>query len=355
LAGAYVDRWNKKSVLIATNIIRALLLVLLAFYLNNLVMIYLISFIVSIFTQFFIPAEIPIIPLVVHKKNLLSANALFGLAIFVSILIAYVLAGPLIIYLKPVRTLFFLAVMFIIGAIFVYNIKVGSTIYRASGKLEGKPNVLKDIRKTLGIMSQTKAIYRSIFLLSLSQILVLVVATIAPGYATSVLGINVEEFPLLFVAPAALGMMIGAVSIANFFHSHPREKVINTGIFLSGISMLLLPYGSRVASRDFIHVLNTYLPHFLEINILHIMTVIAFILGVANSLVFVPANTILQEKTTDEFRGKIYGFLNTAVGVLSLLPIIIVGGLSDLIGVGWVITGLGISILLIGIVRIFTD
>jgi MFS family permease len=86
---------------------------------------------------------------------------------------------------------------------------------------------------------------------------------------------------------------------------------------------------------------------------LHIMVVLAFILGVANSFIFVPANTLLQEKTSDEIRGKIYGFLNSFVGILSLLPILIVGGLSDLIGVGVVIAIIGACLLVLGVVRVF--
>jgi hypothetical protein len=305
-------------------------------------------------TQFFIPAETPMIPLLVNKKNLLPANALFGMAIYGSILIAYVLSGPLIIYFKEVNTLFILAIMLVIGAIFISFIKEK---YSATSKDESKNelNILKDIKHTLQLMSHTKEIYQSLFLLALSQSLILIVATIAPGYATQIMGVKVEEFPLLFVAPAALGMFVGAIAIGNVFHSHPKEKIITIGLFLSGIAMLLLPYGSKVASRDFVHVLNVYLPHILDITILHIMVVIAFILGFANSLVFVPANTILQEKTSDEFRGKIYGFLNSLVGVFSLLPVILVGGLSDLIGVGAVIVGIGISLLIVGIVRIFVE
>jgi sugar phosphate permease len=147
-------------------------------------------------------------------------------------------------------------------------------------------------------------------------------------------------------------MVIGAIILVNFFHSHPKKRLITAGIFLSGIAMLLLPYGSKVASRDIVHDINIYLPHAFSITILHIMVVLAFLLGVANSFVFVPANTQLQEHTSDEIRGKIYGFLNTSIGVLSLIPIIVVGGLSDLIGVGAVITGIGISLLVIGFVNI---
>src|SRR5688500_935990 len=39
IAGAYVDRWDKKKVLVITTVIRALLLLLLAFFVNNVFMI----------------------------------------------------------------------------------------------------------------------------------------------------------------------------------------------------------------------------------------------------------------------------------------------------------------------------
>jgi MFS family permease len=119
--------------------------------------------------------------------------------------------------------------------------------------------------------------------------------------------------------------------------------------------MLFLPYGSKVVSRDFVQNLNLVLPHLLQINILHIMIVLAFLIGIANAFVFVSANTVLQEKTTDEVRGKIYGFLNSIVGILSLLPIILAGGLADLVGVGVVITGIGLGLLLLGAVWMYTS
>jgi len=353
VAGVYVDRWNKKTVLIVSNILRAILMILLIFFVHNLFIIYVVSLIVALLVQFFIPAETPMVPLLVKGENLLSANALFGMAIFGSILVAYVLSGPVIIFLRPINTLIFLSVMLLIGAVFISFINIKNN--NKPEKLIQKTDFLNDIKHTLALMSRTKEITRSLFLLALSQILILIIATVAPGYASQILKIRIEEFPLLFAAPAALGMVIGAVLLVNRFHSHAKEKLITSGIFISGLAMMLLPYGSRVASRGFVHTLNVYLPHILKINILHIMVVLAFILGIANSFVFVPANTILQEKTTDEVRGKIYGFLNSVVGALSLLPIIIVGGLSDLIGVGAVITCIGISLLFVGVGWVFIN
>lgn len=353
IAGVFVDRWNKKYVLVLTNIFRALLLILLVFYLNNLFTIYLISFIVAILTQFFIPAESPIIPLIVSSKNLLSANALFGMGIFGSVLIAYVFSGPLIILIGPVKTLITLALLLFIGAGFISLIKLKYVKSQKTPVAQRPLNILQDLKHTLILISKTKEVAYSFVLIALAQVMVLILATVAPGYANQILGVDVEQFPVIFVAPAAFGMVMGAVVLVNLFHSHPRKRVITLGIFLSGIAMMLLPYGSKVASRDFVHTLNLYLPHIFEITILHIMGVLAFILGVANALIFVPANTIIQERTNDEFRGKIYGVLNTVIGIVSLLPIILVGGLSDVLGVGTVLGGIGIILVLFGAVRFF--
>ena len=82
LAGAYVDKWNKKNVLVMTNFLRALAVIPLIFISSQLFLVYVFSFIVSLVTQFFIPAETPIIPHLVKKDLLLSANALFSMGIF---------------------------------------------------------------------------------------------------------------------------------------------------------------------------------------------------------------------------------------------------------------------------------
>ena len=83
------------------------------------------------------------------------------------------------------------------------------------------------------------------------------------------------------------------------------------------------------------------------------MFVMAIMIGFAFALVFVPSNTLLQEETTDEQRGKIYGSLNTLVGTVSLIPVLGVGFLADIIGVARVITLVGLTIIAISLLRFF--
>ncbi len=352
IAGVYVDRWNKKNVLLITNILRAGLVFVLAFYHSDLLLIYSMTFLISIVSQFFIPAETPMIPVLVEKRDLLSANALFGLGIYGSIFIAYLLATALI-FLKETSVFYIIAFLFLIAAVFILLIKE-KTVNKKEQVIEtsiAQPWTT-ELKAVLQIVLKTREIYSALFLLSLSQILILIIGVIGPGYASKILHIPLDSFPLFFVAPAAVGLIVGAFFVGNILHSRSRTKSAAIGVFLAAIAMILLPYGSKATSSGIIHFLSSFVPFINLDSLLYFVVFLAFMLGFANALVFVPSNTVLQEQTSDEIRGKIYGSLNALVGLLSLFPIIIVGALSDAIGVGEVITGIGLTILFIGIIQV---
>lgn len=354
VAGVCVDRWNKKTVLFTTNIIRGALLLILASFHRDFLGIAALSFLISIVTQFFIPAESPVIPLIVPKKLLLSANALFGMGIFTSVVIGYAISGPFLLFFGESSVFIVLALFFAVASVFVSFIKIPKRdILKKEIIANRLPLTLKDeLKGAFSLMTKTRRIYHSFFLLGLSQLIIMIFAVIGPGYANEILGIDVDAFPLVLATPAALGVMVGSIVVGNFLHSYPKHKSASLGVLLSGIAIFLLPYGSKVASREFIHTINMYLPNIFTINILHIMVFLVFILGLANAFIFIPSNTILQEETAEAFRGKIYGALNALIGLFSLLPVIIVGGLADLFGVGKVITGIGMSVMAVGIIRL---
>ncbi len=355
LAGVLVDRWNKKNVLFLTNLLRALMVVPLFFLSGDIFIIYAVTFGVSILTQFFIPAETPMIPVLVDRKYLLSANAIFGMVMYSSIFLAYALSGPILFLLGKQNVFVFITVFFLIAAFFASIIKVKKKkeIGPALNNETLTLSFSQEIKTLITLISKTKSLYHALFSLTLAQVLIFVLAVIGPGYAQGVLRIKVESFPLLFVTPAVIGLTLGALILGSFLHKISKSYLTKIGLILLGIAILLLPYGAKLESREFVQFINFYLPLFLQINILHIMIVLAFVIGFATAFVFIPANTILQEETSDESRGKIYGLLNSLVGVISFVPVVAVGGLADVIGVKAVITGIGIIVLIIAAIRIF--
>ena len=65
-------------------------------------------------------------------------------------------------------------------------------------------------------------------------------------------------------------------------------------------------------------------------------------------MLFIPAFTVLQEKTEAELRGRIFGAMFTVVNAAIALPILVAGGLADLFGVTRVIFGMGLLLVASG-------
>src|SRR5207244_10948522 len=78
--------------------------------------------------------------------------------------------------------------------------------------------------------------------------------------------------------------------------------------------------------------------------------VFGFIGGVEFGMLFIPAFTVLQEKTEAELRGRIFGAMFTVVNAAVAIPILLAGGLADLFGVTRVIFGMGALLVASGVI-----
>jgi len=81
VAGVYVDRIDRRTILVATNILRGLAFIALYLVGANLALILLLNVFVSTVTVFFAPAEAAMIPEVVERKQLLAANGIFTITL----------------------------------------------------------------------------------------------------------------------------------------------------------------------------------------------------------------------------------------------------------------------------------
>ena len=178
-------------------------------------------------------------------------------------------------------------------------------------------------------------------------------AVLAPGYVTTILEAPLESLSVIIIAPAGLGLGIGAFMLGSFGKKFKHKWISAIGFMVVGIVFILLPFASRVASYDFIQNLNYYLPQIIRIDILHIIVVLAFIIGFAISLVFIPSNATIQIETNEKMRGRMYGLLSSLIGAVSFLPVILAGSLADLLGVGAVITGVGVLMIILSTCYLF--
>ena len=355
IGGIYADIRNKKNILIFGNLSRSLILILLFLNPHSLFLIYIVTFIVSVITQFYVPAEAPLIPHLVNRKYLVAANSIFGIGLFGSILVGYVLAGPIIGALGRSYTFLILSLIFLFAGIFAACIP-----YKKKEVESNKDLVIQEVRRSISeelmesykLLKKVNGVGSAFLLLIFSQVIVLTLATLVPGYAKTILQVPAEDLSVLLFAPAAVGMIIAAFLLATVFQKINKQKAMTIGVYISGIVLFLFPFTSKILSRGFVVFLNeNILPRILILDTLHFVLLLAFLAGAANALIFVPSQAIIQDKIPEDFRSKIYGLLFAAVGVFSLIPIVIAGGVADIFGVGSVFIVVGICIMLLGLSR----
>ena len=333
LAGSYVDSVNTKSVLIITNTVRALVILMLFFLPNSLAGYYVVALIISLASQFFIPAEGSLLPKLVPNDQLLSANCIFTTTLYVMTFVGFLLAGPSLRVFDTEGTALLIAGSFLIALVACWLLP----------KAERRPVISESLAYVTHIFSGLKFVWKSkevkhsLFFLTLTQTIFLVIATIAPGFLDKVLKIDVRETSLVLVAPAAIGLLLGAVFLNRLAKTHSPRRLVTSGMLGMGATLVGLTITGLIVS-DVYRIALTIL--------------LAFFLGVEIALINIPATTSLQMETREDLRGRMYGLLVSLQSGASLLPVILAGAFADLFGVGFVLQGMGFGILGVGVYRL---
>lgn len=348
ISGVYVDRWDKKKVLLITNFLRGVFI--LPFLMTNLHLglIYTFTFLIAVATQFFLPAESAIIPFLVPRKLIVPANAVFALGIYSTLFLGYILSGPTLLILGKSNTILFLSALFFISTLFTTFIKMRSGQAQEEGDVDISASVSYELKEIFHFIKKAKKVTHALLVLTISQAIIFMFAVLGPGYMTTILHIRVESLSWILLAPAAIGMGLGAFVLGSYGKKFNHKMLSASGFILSSLIFFLLPLGNKIQSLDFVRGLNVFLPSIFDITTLHIVVVFATVAGFANSLIFIPSNAVLQTETSERMRGRIYGFLNALIGAVSLLPVALAGGIADLLGVGSVITFVGVLMLILG-------
>ncbi len=345
LGGIVADAKNKRKILIFGNVSRAILLVAFFFLKDSLAFIYSFMLAIAIVTQFYIPAEAPIIPHLVKRSQLLAANAIFSVCLFGSILIGYVAAGPAMRIFGGSGVFLFMAGLFTLAYLCIQimpDVAPSVKKLRTEDTFVGNSYhlyklVWKEFKFVIKILQKKRNVSSSILFLALSQIIVLLLATIVPDYAQKTLHIPAEDISIVIFAPAAAGMFLSSFVIGSRFSKIKAETLISIGIFLSAFVLLL--FGIIDLQKKF--------------DLIYLSVIITLLAGIANSCIFIPAQTIVQTHISHKTLSKVYGLLFLIVGIAAFIPIILTGVFADYLGVRAVLIGIAILLFVLGLSKVF--
>lgn len=351
LAGAVVDHLDKRKVLAFCNISRSFLIFPLFFFPESLVIVYMVMFINSLISQFYLPAEAPLIPRLVPDRLLLTANSLFSFTFFATIALGFVLAGPVLKISGAYGSFAILLTLYVTAVVSVFGIPqqreevVGlMNILKKNSFLLIK-RLFKDVKNGLGFCMRNNHVRDALILMTSTQVVLAILGTLGPGFADRVLEIAVTDASVVILGPAVLGIVFGALWVGNYGNRFTMKQLTTFGLLGGGTILVLV---ATVIRLERTALFGYFLPHPYPL----VLTILLFfLLGAANSFLDVPSNATLQREGDGEMRGRIYGIVTAVGGGVGIIPVVAGGILADVMGVGKVLFGLGILVALYGVWR----
>jgi MFS family permease len=349
IAGAIADRVSRRNLMVITNVARAALVVLFLLVQPTwavqiaLVSYYSVSFLFGAVGQFFMPAQGASIPVLVPREQLTAANALFNLTFTATQLLGFAILGPLLSQALGVEMLFTVTfIAFAISALLTLWLPAMPIPPRvvSADRVSGLRRVWSDIREGLVYIKQDAILTKAIAYLTFATTIFMLIAALAPNFVATVVGLPPGDIGYL-VAPAGIGVIVGVVLVPRLASRFRRDALIDWAVVVGGVSLLMLSLSRAILGR----LLGpSEVPQMLEVGLAGML---AAILGICNALVLVPAQTILQERSHEHIRARVYATFFTITSVVSFVPIFFAAAAADLFGVVTVLSG--VAILLIGV------
>lgn len=334
LAGVYADRHDKKRLMFFTNAIRGGLILLIPLsrfmpYFQHVTWhLLVITFLFAAVGQIFAPAEAASIPFIVGKEELMPATSMFTSTVIVTLLIAVPLSTLAVRFLGTDSPYWIAAALFGLAAWRIYLVR--TDLHARTNQAPTKePDILYELREGIGYIARRPLVRFAVVQLSLTIAVIFSVFVLAPSYMSTVLHLRVTDV-YLFLAPAVIGMLGAAFFLGQYGRHFRRSRLLIGGLVSAGVTLILIAMVPYLLERVGASGLLVWFA-----------VVFGFIGGVEFGMLFIPAFTVLQEKTEAELRGRIFGAMFTVVNAAIALPILLAGGLADIFGVTRVIFGMG--------------
>ncbi|MBD2101189.1 MFS transporter [Leptolyngbya sp. FACHB-261] len=377
IAGVFVDRWPKKPVLVASNVLRGVLVLAVPPLLWlckdwsplwGLPMgfwgLLAITFFVSTLTQFFSPAEQAVIPLIVERRHLLSANSLYTTTMMASVIIGFAVGEPVLALADALFGGWGAGKEIVVGGSYILaglllllmQVREGrarrpavtpeqALIEQAAGyapehipgdesansensdSQSSTPHIWADIREGLSYLRAQSGVRAALIQLVILFSIFAALAVISVRMAEVMPNIKSSQFGFLLAA-GGVGMAIGAALVGQFGQRFTRRQLSLYG----SLGMATALGGLALMTQRLWPALG-----------------LIAMLGLCAAIVGVPMQTLIQEETPEAMRGKVFGLQNNAINIALSLPLALAGVAETFFGLRLVILGLGAIVVTSGI------
>jgi MFS family permease len=339
IAGVYADRFDKRRLMMVTNLLRAGLILLvpassLVPYFQHVTWhLLVVTLLFSGVGQFFAPAEASSLPFIMPKRSLVTATSVFTLTIVATLVVGLPISSVLVRLFGVSAPYFVAAALFALaaGANYTMKTKLSAT---ATDTAKAVPmnelsRVWYEVTETVQFIREKPPLLRAFGQLGLAVALIFTIFTLSQGYMKTVLQLDPRDSYVILV-PAALGMGIIAVYLGRSNNTN-RSNLITQGMLALGVLLFLMGIGPY--ALGLVHARALFLAF---------AAVVGACFGAAFGAVFIPAVTLLQESTDPEQRGRTFGAMFTVLNLAIAVPLFLAGLAADTFGLNLVLVLMGL-------------
>jgi MFS family permease len=342
-AGVIADRLDRKQIMLWCNLGRAgvVALIPLAALVPGLkgdfAHLLLITFIFSSVGQLFGPAEAAVIPTILPRSALITANSMALLTMVLTLVVGGALA-PIVSRIDLYAPYWLAAALLVVAGTFILASDIPHLQRTTEPPIEASrsrfQHMVADLKEGVDALRASNGLMLAFGQMTIAVLVLFMLFALAPAYVSKVIGISAQD-TYVILGPATGGAILSAVLLGQFLRNIDRSRLLVGSLIANGVTMLALAAVPQAM---------TQVPD-LRVHARITGAAFSLLLGIEFGAIMIPAVTYLMESTSDAIRGRIFALLYMVINGVTALPVLAAAALSDLIGTAHVIGGLGVLLL----------
>jgi MFS family permease len=338
-AGVIADRMNRKQIMMWCNFGRAATVALIPIAAlvpslsNDFLHLLLITFIFSAVGQLFGPAEASVIPTILPRSALITANSMSLLTMVLTLVVGGALA-PIVSRIDLYAPYWFAVVLLVVAGTLIFASEIPKLERHTESPVEESRSrfriMLADLKEGLDAIRASRGLLLAFGQVTIAVLVLFMLFTLAPAYVSKVIGIAAQD-TYVILGPATAGAILSAVLLGQFVRNIERSRLLAASLVANGVTMLALAAVPEAMAR------------FSDLQVHNRITgaTFSFLIGVEFGAILIPAITYLMEATSDHIRGRIFALLFMVINGVTAIPVLVAAALADAIGTAHVIGGMG--------------
>lgn len=291
LAGVVVDRWNRKTLMIASDLLRALIVLapLLIRRPDQIWILYVAGVLLGILTTFFEPARNAVIPNIVPQEHLFMANSVIQATFIVGTVVGAAAAGFAVDAFSPYYAFIFDSATFLFSAIAIGAMTIPR---RPVKRHQATVNeIWRELREGIQFIRTNSLLPRIMGVTAVAALGLSAIMILGVDYLDE-LGVGAGGFGVV-VAAIGIGVAVGGTAVRWLIQQLSIPVLVGGCLGLVGLAIMGF----------------TLVPHYSTV------VVGAVLVGIGVVIARAGLATMTQKLTPDYIRGRVESAVNMIIGI----------------------------------------